>query len=86
MGRGCGQIFRRKDPRLAVAGVQQSRPMQRCSRKVSAKYMPLYVAEFQFRYSDRFNADIFGTAPALRRGRKAHHRLIAGNPLIDRTT
>jgi transposase-like protein len=30
--------------------------------KVSAKYMPLYVAEFQFRYNNRFNADIFGTA------------------------
>jgi len=25
--------------------------------KVSAKYMPLYVAEFQFRYNNRFNAD-----------------------------
>ncbi len=30
--------------------------------KVSAKYMPLYVAEFQFRYNNRQNADIFGTA------------------------
>jgi IS1 family transposase/transposase-like protein len=30
--------------------------------KVSAKYMPLYVAEFQFRYNNRRNADIFGTA------------------------
>ena len=30
--------------------------------KVSAKYMPLYVAEFQFRYNNRFNSDIFGTA------------------------
>jgi len=29
--------------------------------KFSAKYMPLYV-EFQFRYNNRFNADIFGTA------------------------
>jgi transposase-like protein len=26
--------------------------------KVSAKYMPLYVAEFQFRYNNRTNADI----------------------------
>ena len=25
-------------------------------------YMPLYVAEFQFRYNNRENADIFGTA------------------------
>jgi IS1 family transposase len=30
--------------------------------KVSAKYMPLYVAEFQFRYNNRENTDIFGTA------------------------
>lgn len=30
--------------------------------KVSPKYLPLYVAEFQFRYNNRFNADIFGTA------------------------
>jgi len=30
--------------------------------KMSAKYMPLYVAEFQFRYNNRKNADIFGTA------------------------
>jgi transposase-like protein len=30
--------------------------------KVSAKYMPLYVAEFQFRYNHRFNDDIFSAA------------------------
>ena len=30
--------------------------------KVSPKYLPLYVAEFQFRYNNRFNDDIFGTA------------------------
>ena len=30
--------------------------------KVSAKYLPLYVAEFQFRYNNRFNDDIFSTA------------------------
>jgi ISXO2-like transposase domain/Transposase zinc-ribbon domain len=28
--------------------------------KVSAKYLPLYVAEFQFRYNNRTNEDIFG--------------------------
>jgi transposase-like protein len=32
--------------------------------QMSAKYMPLYVAEFQFRYNNRFNADAFGTAIA----------------------
>lgn len=32
--------------------------------KVSAKYLPLYVAEFQFRYNNRLNNDIFGTAIA----------------------
>ena len=30
--------------------------------KVSAKYLPLYVAEFQFRYNNRANPDIFGEA------------------------
>lgn len=29
--------------------------------KVSPKYLPLYVAEFQFRYNNRANADIFET-------------------------
>jgi transposase-like protein len=32
--------------------------------KVSAKYMPLYVAEFEFRYNNRNNPDIFGEAIA----------------------
>lgn len=32
--------------------------------KVSKKYLPLYVAEFQFRYNHRQNADIFGAAIA----------------------
>jgi hypothetical protein len=30
--------------------------------KVSRKYMALYVAEFQFRYNNRRNDDIFRTA------------------------
>jgi transposase-like protein len=32
--------------------------------KVSEKYLPLYVAEFQFRYNNRHNPDIFGEAVA----------------------
>jgi hypothetical protein len=32
--------------------------------KVSAKYLPLYVAEFQFRHNNRFNTDMFRTAIA----------------------
>jgi transposase-like protein len=30
--------------------------------KVSKKYLPLYIAEFQFRYNNRLNPDIFGEA------------------------
>jgi hypothetical protein len=30
--------------------------------KVSKKYMPLYVAEFQFRYNNRANQNIFDEA------------------------
>jgi transposase-like protein len=30
--------------------------------KVSSKYLPLYIAEAQFRYNNRQNADIFGEA------------------------
>jgi transposase-like protein len=32
--------------------------------KVSKKYLPLYVAEFEFRYNNRHNLDIFGVAIA----------------------
>ena len=32
--------------------------------KVSAKYLPLYIAEAQFRYNNRHNPDIFGAAIA----------------------
>jgi len=32
--------------------------------KVSKKYLPLYVAEFEFRYNNRMNKDIFGAAIA----------------------
>jgi hypothetical protein len=30
--------------------------------KVSKKYLPLYVIEFEFRYNNRKNPDIFGAA------------------------
>jgi hypothetical protein len=30
--------------------------------KMSRKYLPRYVAEFQFRYNNRFDPDMFGTA------------------------
>jgi IS1 family transposase len=32
--------------------------------KVNRKYLPLYIAECQFKYNNRFNDDIFGTAIA----------------------
>jgi ISXO2-like transposase domain len=32
--------------------------------KVSRKYLPPYVAEFEFRYNNRDNADIFNAAIA----------------------
>jgi hypothetical protein len=34
----------------------------RTFHKMSTKYMPLYVTEFQFRYNNRFNPDMFGMA------------------------
>jgi len=33
--------------------------------KVSKKYLQLYVAEFEFRYNNRGNPDIFGAAIGL---------------------
>ena len=32
--------------------------------EVSVKYLPPYIAEFQFRYNNRMNKDIFGIAVA----------------------
>ena len=32
--------------------------------QVSNKYLPLYIAEFEFRYNNRQNTDIFGEAIA----------------------
>ena len=31
-------------------------------RKISRKYLPLYIAEFQFRYNNRMSDDIYWTA------------------------
>lgn len=45
---GCWSIFKRD-----VVGT---------FHKMSRKYMPLYVTEFQFRYNNRENLDIFGKA------------------------
>jgi hypothetical protein len=39
-----------------------NRGIVRTFHKVSAKELPLYVAEFEFRYSSRKNGDIFGAA------------------------
>ena len=33
-------------------------------QNVSRKYLPLYLAEFQFRYNNRKNPDVFGSAMA----------------------
>jgi transposase-like protein len=39
--------------------------------QVSRKYLPLYVAEFQFRYNNRHNSDIFGSGSTLLRRKKS---------------
>lgn len=43
---------------------QFKRGMVGTFHKVTKKYLPLYVAEFQFRYNNRANPDIFGAAVA----------------------
>jgi hypothetical protein len=44
--------------------LNSNRRTNRARRKMSRKYMPLYVAEFQFRYNNYFYPDMFGTAIA----------------------
>jgi hypothetical protein len=44
--------------------LNSNRRTNRMRRKMSQKYMPLYVAEFKFRHNDSFNPDMFGTAIA----------------------
>ena len=48
--------------RLRASGRIFKRGIVGTFHKVSKKYLQLYVAEFQFRYNNRFNDDIFGTA------------------------
>lgn len=43
---------------------QFKRGMVGTFHKVTKKYLPLYIAEFQFRYNNRLNPDIFGAAVA----------------------
>ncbi|MGD0763647.1 MAG: hypothetical protein ABR929_10780, partial [Roseiarcus sp.] len=43
--------------RLAPAELHHSR-----GHDQNTKYLPVYVAEFQFRYNNRLNADIFEAA------------------------
>jgi hypothetical protein len=50
------------DLRRRLVDLQARR--RRHIHKVSAKYIPLYVREFEFRYNNRHNPDIFGAAIA----------------------
>ena len=43
--------------RLKVFGLIFKRGVVGTFHKMSAKYMPLYVAEFQFRHNNRFNPE-----------------------------
>jgi IS1 family transposase len=65
------QYVRQLDPSMGVVGAVHTNTIEGFwsifkrgvvgrFHRVSAKYMPLYVAEFQFRYNNRMNPDIFG--------------------------
>lgn len=68
------QVIRHKDGEYVVGAVHTQtiegfwslikRSIMGSYHKVSRKYLPLYVAEFEFRYNNRNNPDIFGTAIA----------------------
>jgi len=60
------QIIRHADHEYVVEGFWSifKRGVVGTFHKVSAKYLPLYVAEFQFRYNNRMNPDMFETAIA----------------------
>jgi hypothetical protein len=45
-----------------MAGLRVTRGVVGTFQKVSYKYLPLYVAEFQFRHNNLANDDIFGAA------------------------
>jgi hypothetical protein len=49
---------------LKASGSIFQREVMGTFHKMSAKYMPRYVSEFQFRYNNRENADVFGTTIA----------------------
>jgi len=49
--------------RFAIEGLTDLQARRgETSHTTGAKYMPLYVAKFRFRYNNRFNSNIFGTA------------------------
>jgi hypothetical protein len=50
--------------RSVKRGSPRARSIVGSYHKVSAKYLPMYIAEAQFRYNNRHNPDIFGTAIA----------------------
>ena len=56
--------MRRWDPRASFAVDNDARGIAGTYHNVSKKYLPLYLAEFSFRFNNRHNPDIFGSAIA----------------------